>query len=161
MTCSYGLCPQAALHRDASRNSATNARRGILKDMLTILILEEDDLIRGLLKEWLLGAGYQVQLGDPRRAPSTRPAHDKVGLIIANICMPKDQGAEGIRQLKLAYPGASIIAISARFCSSLGGSAEGARQLGVRKVLSKPFTREELLDAVRSVMGAPAAAREE
>jgi hypothetical protein len=31
----------------------------------------------------------------------------------------------------------------------------------VRKVLSKPFTREELLDAVRSVMGAPAAAREE
>jgi CheY-like chemotaxis protein len=129
--------------------------------MLTILILEEDDLIRGLLNEWLLGAGYPVQLGDPRRAPSMRPAHDKVGLIIANICMPKDQGAEGISQLKLAYPGVSIIAISARFCSSLGGSAEGARQLGVRKVLSKPFTREELLDAVRSVMGAPAAACEE
>ena len=131
-------------------------------DMPTILILEEDDLIRGLLKEWLLGAGYQVQLGDPRRSSSPRPTDAKIGLIIANICMPKHQGGvESIRALKLAYPGASTIAISARFCSGVGGSAEAARQLGVRKVLSKPFTREELLDAVRSVIEAPAAAREE
>lgn len=130
-------------------------------DMTTILILEEDDLVRGLLKEQLVGAGYQVQVGDPRRPPSASPTHDNVGLIIANICMPKQQGAESIRALKLAYPGASIIAISGRFCSGVGGSAEAARQLGVRKVLSKPFTREDLLDAVRAVTKAPAEEREE
>jgi DNA-binding response OmpR family regulator len=124
--------------------------------MQTILILEEDDLIRGLLEEWLVEAGYQVQLGDPRRAPSVRPTRDDVGLIIADLCMPKHQGAESVRTLKLAYPSASIIAMSARFCSGLGSSAEAARQLGVRKMLSKPFTREELLDAVRCVLEAPA-----
>jgi CheY-like chemotaxis protein len=37
--------------------------------MPTILILAEDDLIRGLLKEWLSGVGYPVQLANPRRAP--------------------------------------------------------------------------------------------
>jgi|SRR5688572_1217603 DNA-binding response OmpR family regulator len=129
--------------------------------MSTILILEEDDLIRGLLKEQLVGAGYQVQLGDPRRTPSAGPTGDDIGLIIADICMPKQQGVESIRALKLAYPGASIIAISGRFCSGVGGSAGAARQLGVRKVLCKPFTREDLLDAVRAVANAPAEEREE
>jgi DNA-binding response OmpR family regulator len=128
--------------------------------MSTILILEEDDLIRGLLKEQLVGAGYQVQLGDPRRAPSVGPTDD-IGLIIADICMPKQQGVESIRALKLAYPGASIIAISGRFCSGVGGSAGAARQLGVRKVLCKPFTREDLLDAVHAVTNAQAEEREE
>jgi CheY-like chemotaxis protein len=127
--------------------------------MPTILILEEDDLIRGLLKEQLLGAGYEVQLGDPRRAPSAKPTHNDIELIIADICMPKEQGAETIRALKQAYPGASIIVISGRVCSGVGGSAEAARRLGVRKVLSKPFTREDLLEAVRAVIQAPAAER--
>jgi CheY-like chemotaxis protein len=128
--------------------------------MPTILILEPDDLIRGLLNEWLAGAGYQVQLGDPRRAPSVIFTGDHMDVIIADICMPKDQGAENIRRLKLAYPGVSIIATSGRFCSGLGGSADAARQLGVRKVLSKPFTREHLLEAVRSIVDAPAEAHE-
>jgi FixJ family two-component response regulator len=75
--------------------------------------------------------------------------------------MPKDRGAESIRTLKLAYPGATVIAISGRFCPSLDSSVEAARQLGVHKVLPKPFTREDLLDAVRSAIDARAEARQE
>jgi FixJ family two-component response regulator len=73
--------------------------------------------------------------------------------------MPKDRGAESIRTLKLAYPGATVIAISG--CPSLDSSVEAARQLGVHKVLPKPFTREDLLDAVRSAIDARAEARQE
>ena len=127
--------------------------------MPAILILEEDDLIRGLLKEQLSEAGYEVQLGDLRRAPSARPTHDNIDLIIADICMPKEQGVESILALKQAYPGASIIVISGRVCSGVGGSAEAARRLGVRKVLSKPFTREDVLEAVRTITQTPAEER--
>jgi DNA-binding NtrC family response regulator len=129
--------------------------------MPAILIFEEDDLIRGLLKEQLVGAGYDVQLGDARQALSARPSEDNVELIIADICMPKDEGAEHIRALKQVYPGASIIVISGRVCSGVGGSAEAARRLSVRKVLSKPFSREDLLDAVRAAIDAPAEQRKE
>ncbi len=115
--------------------------------------------MRGLLKEQLVGAGYDVQLGDPRPAPSAKPANDDIELIIADICMPKEQGAETIRALKQqVHPGASIIVISGRVCT-VGGSAEAARRLGVQKVLSKPFTREDLLEAVRAVIHAPAEQR--
>lgn len=101
--------------------------------MWRILIIERDDLIRGLLVEWLVEAGYEVQLGDPWRAPSAKADDNAIGLIIADICMPKGQDAESTRVLKLAYPGAPIIAVSARFLSGLAGSAAAARQLGVRK----------------------------
>jgi len=39
--------------------------------------------------------------------------------------------------------------ISARFRRGLEASASASWQLGVRKVLPKPFTRRELLAAVR------------
>jgi hypothetical protein len=41
----------------------------------------------------------------------------------------------------------------ARFRRGLAGSAEAARRLGVERVLPKPFTRNELLAAVREPVG--------
>jgi len=38
--------------------------------------------------------------------------------------------------------------LSARFRQGMGSSSSVARQLGVRNVLPKPFTRDELLSAV-------------
>src|SRR5258706_362353 len=43
-----------------------------LRPMSSIVIIEEDDLMRGLLTEWLTGAGYAVRERGLRRPP---PAH--------------------------------------------------------------------------------------
>ena len=56
--------------------------------------------------------------------------------------------------LRAAYP-APILALSARFRRGLGGSGDAAQRLHVGKVLPKPFTREELLAAVREAASAP------
>jgi DNA-binding response OmpR family regulator len=56
-----------------------------------------------------------------------------------------------IHSLKAAYS-APIMALSARFRRGLGSSQETARQLGVRKILPKPFTRAELLAAIREAL---------
>lgn len=108
-----------------------------------IVIVEPDDLIRELLERWLGEAGYGVVL-------STK-YHDKFvvipKLVIADISDPGSAGAT-IELLQTAYS-APILALSARFRRGLGGSSEAAQRLGVEKVLPKPFTREELLGAVR------------
>jgi DNA-binding NtrC family response regulator len=124
--------------------------------MLTILVFEEDDLIRGLLEEWLVEAGFSVRQAGPTRSPDPSSERDHVALIIVDICQPRYGAAEAICKQKLAYPDAPVIAISGRFRSGLAGSTECARELGVRQVLPKPFTREDLLDAVRSAIAAPA-----
>jgi len=104
-----------------------------------VVILEEDPLIRPLLERWIGEAGYRI--APPVGAPNSRPA-----LIMADI--PDPQSAEELLSPLREY-GAPILVLSARFRRGLAGSAAAARQLGVKKVLPKPFTREELLAAVR------------
>jgi DNA-binding response OmpR family regulator len=105
-----------------------------------ITIHEGDALIRELLERWLGEAGYSV-----------RPvAGESLRLVIADI--PSPRGAPShIEALRAVYA-APILVLSGRFRRGLAGSAEAARQLGVKKVLPKPFTREELLSAVDEVL---------
>jgi len=108
-----------------------------------IVIVEPDDLIRELLERWLGEAGYGVILS----AKDHCQAVVKPRLVIADVSSP-DSAAAAIGALQAAYS-APILALSARFRRGLGGSEEAARRLDVCKVLPKPFTREELLGAVR------------
>ena len=68
-------------------------------------------------------------------------------LVIADISEPGSAG-NTIEALQAAYA-APILALSARFRRGLGGSSEPAQRLRVAKVLPKPFTRQQLLRAVR------------
>ena len=110
-----------------------------------VVVLEEDVLIRNLLERWLGEAGYEVL---PREPPASDDSANKTPcLVIADV--PSPQGAAPlIRSLQAVYA-APILILSARFRRGLAGSAEAARRLGVKKVLPKPFTRKELLSAVR------------
>jgi DNA-binding response OmpR family regulator len=104
-----------------------------------VVILEEDRLIRALLERWLGEAGYRL-------APAAGVASEKPELVIADV--PDPMSAEALIGSLREYA-APILVISARFRRGLAGSEEAAHRLGVRKVLPKPFTREELLSAVR------------
>jgi DNA-binding response OmpR family regulator len=109
-----------------------------------ILVVEPDDQILGLLKRWLGEAGYAVvesagNGGDPH-------------LVIMDV--PDPLGAEKvIESIRQVHAGA-ILLLSARFRQGMGSSSSVARQLGVRNVLPKPFTRDELLSAVGESLGA-------
>jgi len=108
-----------------------------------ILIIETDELIRELLERWLSEAGYDV-VAQPS---STSASIAAPRLVIANISRPRDAEAL-VKSLESAYK-APILLMSGRFRRGLAASKNAARELGVRKVLPKPFTREELLAAVR------------
>jgi DNA-binding response OmpR family regulator len=101
----------------------------------------------GLLERWLGEAGYTVVAGSRATAAPHDAREEAPRLVIANISRPR--GAEAlIRSLRARYP-APILVISVRFRRGLEASASAAWQLGVRKVLPRPFPRRELLAAVR------------
>jgi DNA-binding response OmpR family regulator len=117
--------------------------------MSSIVIIEEDDLMRGLLTEWLTAAGYAV-LGRTPRAPAPANGAD---LVIVDLFMPRQAGVDVVRSVQQAHPGTPIIAISAQFRPGLDGSWWAARALGVRQLIAKPFTRSEVLRAVQATIG--------
>jgi DNA-binding response OmpR family regulator len=110
-----------------------------------IVIQEEDDLIRQLVERWLDEAGYTVRLVEAK-ARRAKPMGEAPRLVIVNLPIPRNSQPL-IHLLRQVYA-APILVLSGRFRRGLEGSAEAACRLGVRKVLPKPFTREELLAAV-------------
>jgi DNA-binding response OmpR family regulator len=120
--------------------------------MSNIVIIEEDNLMRDLLVEWLGAEGYSV------RAPAAGEARDpgRTDLVVVDVYMPRGQGAKCLRDVKAAHPDTPLIAISGQFRPGLAGSCSAADELGVGQVIAKPFSRRDLLAAVRCVIG-PAA----
>jgi CheY-like chemotaxis protein len=119
--------------------------------MSSIVIYEENDLMRALLQEWLSQAGYRVRADAPRDVGHAQAAD----LVIASIYMPKHVGAQMVRELQAAHPDTPVIAISGQFRSGLPAVGAAARMLGVQQVLAKPLFRADLLEAVHAMIGAP------
>jgi DNA-binding response OmpR family regulator len=110
-----------------------------------ILVVEPDDQILGLLERWLAEAGYAVTMEASLRQHPVAGGADPQ-LVIIDV--PEPLGAEKIIESVRQVHASAILLLSARFRRGMGSSSSVARQLGVRNVLPKPFTRDELLSAV-------------
>jgi CheY-like chemotaxis protein len=120
--------------------------------MSSIVIIEEDKLMRGLLVEWLSAEGYSVRAA----APCDTQAPNKTDLVIVDVYMPRQGGKKRLSTIRAAHPETPLIAISGQFRPGLAGSCTAADALGVQQVIAKPFLRRDLLMAVQNVIGPPA-----
>jgi DNA-binding response OmpR family regulator len=118
--------------------------------MSDIVVIEEDNLMRGLLVEWLSAAGYSVRASAPGDIELSDNPPD---LVIVDVYMPRQNGTWRLRALKAAHTETPVIAISGQFRSGLAGSCTAAEALGVQQVIAKPFSRRDLLAAVHCVIG--------
>ena len=114
--------------------------------MSNVVIIEDDALMRALLTEWLTAEGYRVEAVAGINGAALPPAD----LVIADVYMPRQLGAERLRSIRKSYPGVPIIAISGQFRAGVDCSGPTAKALGVESVIPKPCEREALLRVVRS-----------
>lgn len=106
--------------------------------------------MRALLMEWLGEAGYGVR----GFAAPAAPAED-ADLVIVSVYVPKQAGTQRVRDVRATHPQAPLIAISSQFRSGLSTAGATAQLLGVDQVIAKPLARDDLLDAVRDIIGPP------
>lgn len=121
-----------------------------------ILVIEDDPILRELVAEWLLEAGYRVGVAAQGRAGMVAAEADPPALVVTDIHMPGISGAAVIAELTRLHPRLPVIAISAHFRSGHGLTPEQALGLGAARALAKPFKRGDILGAVVELVGPPA-----
>jgi CheY-like chemotaxis protein len=124
-----------------------------MRNMAKILVIDDEEQLRDLLTQMLTRSGHTVQSAfDGVDAMRVFKQFDP-DLVITDIIMPNKDGIEVITELLNASPGTPIIAISGgRRAITAEFNLESAELLGVKGILSKPFTRDQLNEAVQSAL---------
>lgn len=122
--------------------------------MASILIIDDDDPVREILRRLLGRVGHTVYEAADGKTALRMYAGNPTDLVITDIFMPEMDGIEFLIRVREAFPEARVIALS-------GGSYIGkqevlrdATQLGAVGVLEKPFSVDECLELVRRVLEA-------
>jgi CheY-like chemotaxis protein len=120
-----------------------------------VLVIDDDAILRDLVADWLLGAGYKVRKASDCRTAQAAIEETMPALIISDMYMPGACGAAAIAEIKRYAPSAALIAVSGYFKSGSGVSAEQALAAGAVRALAKPVRRAQLLIAVSELIGEP------
>jgi CheY-like chemotaxis protein len=120
-----------------------------------ILVIEDDIVLRDLLGDWLLAAGYRVALAPEGCAGLEDARAIRPALVVTDIHMPGTGGASVISEVTRIYPGIPVIAISGHFRSGHGLTPEQAIELGAARAIAKPFKRGDIVGAVKELAGPP------
>ncbi len=115
--------------------------------MATILIIDDEERIRALLRTTLEGAGYEVTEAPNGRIGLELYRHRPPDLVITDILMPELNGLDLILELTRAFINVKVIAISG--APDTQNTLDAAKLLGVRHTLHKPFSMAALLKTVQ------------
>ncbi len=116
--------------------------------MATILVADDEDLVRNTLRIMLEDAGHIVlQARDGRMAVEVAKIQS-IDVIFCNIIMPEQEGIQTIAEIRRLRPQTKIIAISGGGRTHNFDYLNLAEQVGATRVLRKPFSKKAMLDAL-------------
>ena len=119
-----------------------------------ILLVEDEEAIRGVAQRILQSSGYRVVTATDGAEGLTLFSHnrDKIKVVITDMVMPVMDGAELIRSLNRLSPDLPVIAMS-----GLPDEEEKALKSipAAGAFLLKPFSAEQLLLTLHNVLGQP------
>lgn len=120
-----------------------------------ILVVDDDQQVRVMLRRTLERQGYSVLVADDGLQAVEMFQPGEVSLVITDIVMPEKEGIETIMDLQAKDPHVNIIAISGGGRINPEDYLNWVRRFGVEYTFTKPVDKEELLAAVAKLMTAP------
>lgn len=113
----------------------------------TVMVVEDEFLIRWSLNERLTEAGYRVVEAEDVREARSRFG-DAVDLVLLDLKLPDGDGRDLLRDFRAQRPGCCVV------CMSAHGTPELGRELvreGARDFVSKPFDVDHMVRLVDDV----------
>jgi two-component system cell cycle sensor histidine kinase/response regulator CckA len=118
----------------------------------TILLVEDEEAIRRLVRRILSGAGHRViEAGDGRQALEIAETFEgSIHLLVTDVVMPGIGGGDLARRLCESHPDLEVLFLSG-YLEDMTDADAGSRQAG--RFLQKPFTDRELLEKIQTILG--------
>ena len=116
-----------------------------------ILLIDDEENFRCVLKQVLVNAGYEVVEASNGAEGIKYFYQNPADMIVTDIIMPEKEGIETILELKRAFPDVKLIAMSGGGWYGTDIDFDMAKKLGAR-TLDKPFPLQDLLDAVNELL---------
>lgn len=141
-----------ASRREEARSTASNAAdRHSLTGRGTVLVIDDEEIVRRTARTTLERFGYKVLLADDgmQGVERFRELAATIDVVLLDMTMPVMSGEETFRELRLIQPEIRVI------LSSGYNEAEAIRRFtgkGLAGFVQKPYTSARLAEAVKSAL---------
>lgn len=128
--------------------AATETNAAAAPDLPSVLVVDDDEEIRGLLDRYLSGHGFRVicagSAAQSRAAIGSRP----IDLVLLDLGLPDEDGLSHLKHLQTVWRG-PVIVVTGR-----GDAVERVvgLELGADDYVTKPFDFRELVARMRTVL---------
>jgi CheY-like chemotaxis protein len=120
---------------------------------MRILVIDDDNDVRQLICRMISSEGYEaLEASNGKEGMIIIRSDPKIDIVVTDLIMPEQEGLETIKELKRDFPQIKILAISG------GGKIDAQNYLAIAKgmgadlALSKPFVRQDFLNAIQKLM---------
>lgn len=111
------------------------------QDGILVLVVDDEEMVRTLLNQYLLMKGYRVLLARDGREALVLAARDNPRMVILDMYMPGMNGVEVLRELRVRQYAGGVVALTASQDEEL---LKQTLTLGSVDVLGKPVDLERL-----------------
>jgi len=130
-------------------NANEESIKGMLDQQETLLIVDDEAVIRRMLHQKLSREGYQCEEADAAEQVLNTLATNPIALVILDIKMPGKSGIELLPEIKSGYPDTAVIMATA--VNDINVAIQCLKQ-GADDYLCKPFNLEEVSLAVQRAL---------
>ncbi|MCX6110919.1 MAG: response regulator [Proteobacteria bacterium] len=115
----------------------------------TLLVVDDEVMIREILIEVLVDAGAQVDEAENGTAALAKVRAKHYDAVISDMRMPGGNGLELITKINQEITPRPKLFLCSGFTDV---TAEAARDLGIVRIFSKPFAADEIVEALNNAL---------
>ncbi len=120
-----------------------------------ILLVDDDEHFAAMTQRALVAFGYTVVRARNGLEALQLYKADTTDLVLTDLIMPDMEGVELIVTLRRLNPAVKVIAMSGGGRNSPAAYLPIAQRVGAMKALAKPFTLDEMKQAVAECLNTP------
>ena len=148
----FKICLPSAAHKVGTGPQPEEEKVVPKRQGLTILLVEDDEIMRSLTRQLLHEHGYTViEANDGKSALQWVESHPgQIDLLLTDVVMRGMSGPQLVEHLKGSHPTLKVV-----YMSGYTGELIAEREVLLRGItlLEKPFTRASLLNTIHTTLG--------